>query len=176
MSLQLINLSQQPRRWQGWEWKANMMEHRHERAKNMDDFVELLKICWKHPTLGFYFWDTFGIIKVILVKWHNYIHHIYNFTYMGSSYCCCLVAKLCLTLLQCHGLGPARLLCPRDSPGKNAGLGCHLLLQGIFPDPGIKPMSPALAVGLSTVELAGKPPYGFILYIYCFENYLLSCT
>ena len=25
-----------------------------------------------------------------------------------------------------------RLLCPRDSPGKNTGVGCHALLQGIF--------------------------------------------
>ena len=28
---------------------------------------------------------------------------------------------------------PARLLCPQDFPGKNTGLGCHFLLQGIFP-------------------------------------------
>ena len=26
-----------------------------------------------------------------------------------------------------------RLLCPWDSPGKNTGVGCHALLQGIFP-------------------------------------------
>ena len=26
----------------------------------------------------------------------------------------------------------ARLLCPRDSSGKNTGMGCHFLLQGIF--------------------------------------------
>ena len=25
-----------------------------------------------------------------------------------------------------------RFLCPRDSPGKNTGVGCHALLQGIF--------------------------------------------
>ena len=30
------------------------------------------------------------------------------------------------------GLQPARLLCPWGSPGKNTGLGCHALLQGIF--------------------------------------------
>ena len=35
--------------------------------------------------------------------------------------------------LQPHGLQPARLLCPGDSPGKNTGVGCHFLLQGIFP-------------------------------------------
>ena len=30
-------------------------------------------------------------------------------------------------------MGFARLLCPWDSPGKNTGMGCHFLLQGIFP-------------------------------------------
>ena len=32
-----------------------------------------------------------------------------------------------------------RLLCPWDSPGKNTGLGCHFLLQGIFPIQGWNP-------------------------------------
>ena len=35
--------------------------------------------------------------------------------------------------LRPHGLGPTRLLCPWDSPGKNPGVGCHFLLQGIVP-------------------------------------------
>ena len=30
------------------------------------------------------------------------------------------------------GLSPARPLCPWDSPGKNTGVDCHFLLQGIF--------------------------------------------
>ena len=34
--------------------------------------------------------------------------------------------------LRPHGLQPARLLCPWDSPGKNTGVGSHALLQGIF--------------------------------------------
>ena len=34
--------------------------------------------------------------------------------------------------LRPHGLWPTRLLCPWDSPGKNTGVGCHSLLQGIF--------------------------------------------
>ena len=38
--------------------------------------------------------------------------------------------------LRPHALQPARLLCPRDSPGKNTGVDCHLLLQGIFPTQG----------------------------------------
>ena len=35
--------------------------------------------------------------------------------------------------LQPHGLWPARLLYPWNSPGKNTGVGSHSLLQGIFP-------------------------------------------
>ena len=37
------------------------------------------------------------------------------------------------------GLQPTRLLCPSrqwNSPGKNTGVGCHFLLQGIFPTQG----------------------------------------
>ena len=34
--------------------------------------------------------------------------------------------------LQPHGLQPARLVCPWHSRGKNTGLGCHSVLQGIF--------------------------------------------
>ena len=35
-----------------------------------------------------------------------------------------------------HGLSPTRLLCSWNSPSKNAGVGCHFLLQGIFPTQG----------------------------------------
>ena len=41
--------------------------------------------------------------------------------------------------LRPHGLWPARLLCPGDSPGKNTGVGCYALLQGIFPTRGLNP-------------------------------------
>ena len=36
-----------------------------------------------------------------------------------------------------HGLWPTRLLCPWPSPAKNTGMGCHFLLQGIFPTQGL---------------------------------------
>ena len=38
--------------------------------------------------------------------------------------------------LQSHGLWPTSLLCPWNSPGKNTGVGCHSLLQEIFPTQG----------------------------------------
>ena len=51
-------------------------------------------------------------------------------------FCCesifwfCLVAKSHLTLFRPHRLYPFKLLCSRDFPGKNIGVGCHFLLQG----------------------------------------------
>ena len=41
--------------------------------------------------------------------------------------------------LQPHELWPTRLLCPRDFPGKNTGVGSRSLLQGIFPIQGSNP-------------------------------------
>ena len=38
--------------------------------------------------------------------------------------------------LRLCGMQPARFLCPWNSPIKNAGAGCHALLQGIFPTQG----------------------------------------
>ena len=38
-----------------------------------------------------------------------------------------------------HGLWLARLFCPWDFPGKNTGVGCHFLLQGIFLTQGLNP-------------------------------------
>ena len=40
--------------------------------------------------------------------------------------------------LHLHALQPARVLCPWNSPGKNTGVGCRSLLQGIFPTQGLK--------------------------------------
>ena len=47
--------------------------------------------------------------------------------------------QLCLTLCNPMDQGARRLLCLWDSPGKNTGVGCHALLQGIFPTQGSNP-------------------------------------
>ena len=39
----------------------------------------------------------------------------------------------------CDPCGLSRLLCPWKFPGKDAGVGCHALLQGIFPTQGLNP-------------------------------------
>ena len=41
-----------------------------------------------------------------------------------------------------HRLQPASLLCPWESPGKNTGMDCHFLLQGIFPTQESNPRLP----------------------------------
>ena len=46
--------------------------------------------------------------------------------------CVCVCVLVVSNSLGPHGLEPTRLLCPWDSPGKNIGVGCHFLLQGIF--------------------------------------------
>ena len=59
-----------------------------------------------------------------------------------------------------HGLQPTRLLCSRNSPGKNTGVGLPFPSPGDLPDPGIKPVSPALAGRFFTTEPPGKWPVG----------------
>ena len=44
-----------------------------------------------------------------------------------------------------------KLLCPWDFASKSTGVGCHCLLQGDLPDPGIKPGSPALQADALTI-------------------------
>ena len=55
-----------------------------------------------------------------------------------------------------HGLQPTRLLCTWEFPGKNTGMGCHFLLQRIFPTQGLNPCL-LLGRGFFTTEPRGKP-------------------
>ena len=57
--------------------------------------------------------------------------------------------------VRLHRQQPTRLLCPRDFPGKNAGV-VPFPSPGDLPDPGIKLMSPALAGRFFTTEPPGK--------------------
>ena len=44
-----------------------------------------------------------------------------------------------------------------DSPGKNTGVGCHALLQGIFPTQGLKPGLPHCRWSLYHLSHQGSP-------------------
>ena len=47
-----------------------------------------------------------------------------------------ILENKCIYSVSPMDLQPARFLCPQNSPGKNTGVGCHFLLQGIFPSQG----------------------------------------
>ena len=53
----------------------------------------------------------------------------------------CLAAQLCPTLFDPMDCRPSSSI-HGDSPGKNTGVGCHALLQGIFPTQGSNPGFP----------------------------------
>ena len=106
----------------------------------------------------------FLFLKIALTIWGLLWFHIFlesNYLLLISALLCsCSVSKLCPTLSHhtycnlpgssVHGI----------FPGKDAGMGCHFLLQGNLPDPGIEPMSPlspALAGRFLTTEPSGKP-------------------
>ena len=58
-------------------------------------------------------------------------------------------------------IGPIKLLCPWNSPGKSTGVGCHFLLQGIFPTQGLNPHLLCVLywqVGSLPLALPGKLP------------------
>ena len=81
----------------------------------------------------------------------------------------CLVAQSCLTLCDLMAYSPPDSFVHGDSPDKNIAVGCHALLQGIFPTQGSNP---------------GLPHYRWILYLLShqrspsrrtqFKNYIFS--
>ena len=69
----------------------------------------------------------------------------------------CSVAQSSPTLLPSNGLQPTRLLWPWEFLGKNTGVGCHFLLQGIFPTQGSNPGHINLLAGRFFTVPPGKP-------------------
>ena len=57
----------------------------------------------------------------------------------------------------CDPMDPTRLLCPWDFPGKNTGVGCHSLLQGIFSNQGSNLGLPHCRQSLYLVSDQGSP-------------------
>ena len=51
----------------------------------------------------------------------------------------CLVVHSCLILCDLMDCSPRGSSAHGDAPGKNTGVGCHALLQGVFPTQGLNP-------------------------------------
>ena len=83
---------------------------------------------------------TSSVQKGISTQWLNYYTwHLASSdkTHGGGG----LVAKLCLTLVTTWTVANQAPL-PWNFPGKNTGVGCHFLLQGILPTQGLNPGLP----------------------------------
>ena len=81
---------------------------------------------WFQPDPSQELWSLLQL-KVIPSRWHIKTAKRHQRGSVGS-----LVSKSCPTLVTSWTVA-CRLLCPWDSPGKNTGVGCHFLLQGLFP-------------------------------------------
>ena len=62
-------------------------------------------------------------------------------------HCACECMPSCIQLFATLWTAAHRVLCPWDSPGKNTGVGCHTLFQGIFPTRDQSPVSCITCLG-----------------------------
>ena len=78
----------------------------------------------------------------------------------------CLVTQVVSISLLPHGLQPVSLPCP----GKNTGVDCHVLLQGIFPSQGsrdqIPPLMSLALAGSFLITSTAWEAYIYAVYIY----------
>ena len=80
-----------------------------------------------------------------------------------------LAAQVCSSLPP-HGQESARLLCPWNFPGKNPGVGCRSLLQGVFSAQGLDPCLPHCRQVLYHLSHQGSHIYIYI-FIYITESF-----
>ena len=74
--------------------------------------------------------------------------------------CCavlCLVSQMGLALCDSMDCSPPGFSSHGDSPGQNTGVGCHALLQRIFPTQGLNPDLPHCRQILYRLSHQGSP-------------------
>ena len=93
----------------------------------------------------------FGIYTLLYLKWIINKDLLYNMELCSMLYgsldgrgvwgqnVLCLVTQSCPTLCYSNDCSPPGSSVHRDSPGKSTGVGCHALLQEIFPTQGSNP-------------------------------------
>ena len=83
----------------------------------------------------------------------------------------CLAAKLSPALLWLHALQPSRLLWSYDFPGKNTGVGCHALFQGISRS---RDRTPSPALGRVPLNFEGRAESGSVDRAFILTPYKLK--
>ena len=69
-------------------------------------------------------------------------HFVFVYGFLFGAVPVCSVASLVSDSLQLMDCSPLGSSVHGDSPGKNTGVSCHALLQGIFPTQGLNPGFP----------------------------------
>ena len=125
VSQMVQNLSAVQETWvQSLGWKAPL-----EKEMATHSSILARRIPWTEEPGGL---QSVGLQRV----GHNWVANTYTqwFSRVQDE-----VAQSCPILYDPMDSCPPGLLHPWDSPGKNTGVGCHFLLQGIFPTQGLDP-------------------------------------
>ena len=78
-------------------------------------------------------------VNVRVEKFHS-VRKTYTYAFNTHCVCVCVLATQShLTLCNSMDCSPPGSSVHGDSPGKNTGVGCHSLLQGIFATQGLNP-------------------------------------
>ena len=120
-------------------------------------------------------------LKIFLVGYVNVqseqTHKRTKLRTLFIGYLLCVCAVLCLASQSCLTLRPRDCSSPsssvhRDSPDKNIGVGCHALLQGIFPTQGSHPGFPHCRWILYCLSHQGSPYVSVVAIIIVFLYFL----
>ena len=133
-------------------------------------YVEKLFVFYLKFTFNWQYCILFGNPKLFLCPITiSYFHLHYGW------YAICLVAQSCPTLGNSMDCRPAGSPVLEDSPGKNTGVGCHALLQGIFPTQGLNPDLPWGRWILYPLSYKGTPTtamVGIVIMKYWYKHQL----
>ena len=120
----------------------------HDWAANIFTFMRMEDIPCSSSS---FFWLSFSpLLFAVGQKTDKGQMKLFHFTYSCVLSHVHLFATLLIGTRWPYGLEPPRLLCPWDFPGKNTGVACHFLHQGIFPARGLSP-SPCVSCTAGTV-------------------------
>ena len=122
-------------------------------------FAELPRNRWQIPN-GWGSKMRFAIFLFIAEKWWHSLKIVLplRVTIAYSKYCTMLSSSVVSDSLWPIDCNPPGSSVYGDSLGKNTGVGCHALLQGIFPIQGSNPgLPPTLQASLYNLSHQGNP-------------------
>ena len=114
---------------------------KHECVRKHRSQLLIKECCTWHGTLLNVMWQPEWEGEDRYMCMYGWVPSLFTWHYHNVVDClsalCVSVGQSCPTLCNLMDCSPARLLCPRNSGTKNTGVGCHSLLQGLCPTPGL---------------------------------------